>query len=119
MALYMLPFCSYDDISELLLAKQSCEHPQHVVLVVVPLQAVLLGPHGSTRTPHIFNHSKCTICLSEIVFIISCCVLYISTVMMQYMCRDKCSRLLKSYTGNYFHFHYFQNFGLKMLLKGF
>jgi len=58
MALYMLSLCSDYDIGELLLPEQPGEDPQHVVLVVVPLEAVLLRPHGSTWAPHPFNHSN-------------------------------------------------------------
>ena len=44
-------------VGELLLPEQPAEHPQQVVLVVVPLEAVLLPGGGhSTRTPHRLNH---------------------------------------------------------------
>ena len=46
MALKVRPLCGEDDVCELLLAEQPGEHPQHVVLVVVPLEAVL--QHGGS-----------------------------------------------------------------------
>ena len=42
MALNIFPFRANDDICEVLLVEKSGEDPQHVVLMVVPFQAVLL-----------------------------------------------------------------------------
>ena len=46
-----------DDVSEVLVAEEAGEDPQHVVLVVVPLEAVLLPrrPHSS-RPAHRLHH---------------------------------------------------------------
>ena len=42
MALYILSLGSQDAVCEVLLGKEPCEDSQHVVLVIVPFQAVLL-----------------------------------------------------------------------------
>ena len=55
MALYILALGCQDDVCEVLVVEEPGEHPQHVVLVVVPLEAVLLlllHPHGSRYHAH-------------------------------------------------------------------
>ena len=42
MALNVFPLGSQDAVSEVLLGEQPCEDSQHIVLVIVPFQAVLL-----------------------------------------------------------------------------
>ena len=46
MALYVLALGCQDDVCEVLVVEEPGEHPQHVVLVVVPLEAVL--QHGGS-----------------------------------------------------------------------
>ena len=45
MALYIPPLGGEDDVGEVLVTEESREDLHHVVLVVVPLEAVLLVPH--------------------------------------------------------------------------
>ena len=45
MALYIFPLRAKDDICEMLMAEESSEDPQHVGLVVVPFEAILLIAH--------------------------------------------------------------------------
>ena len=42
MALNIFPLSCQDAVSEVLLGEEPCEDSQHVVLVIVPFQAVLL-----------------------------------------------------------------------------
>lgn len=42
MALNIFPLSCQDAVCEVLLGEEPCEDPQHVVLVIVPFQAVLL-----------------------------------------------------------------------------
>ena len=42
MALYIFPLSCQDAVCEVLLGEEACEDSQHIVLVIVPFQAVLL-----------------------------------------------------------------------------
>ena len=59
MALNVAALGRQDDVGEVLVVEEPGEDPQHVALVVVPLEAVLLpGGGDSSRTSHRLHHHR-------------------------------------------------------------